>query len=104
MPGSDLAKIKRLILLGSYRFTGKAELERLRDGLTHTDVLESIINATSVKKILRSTSPFRSAHRERLYIIEGFTFDGLLVYSKGTIKKELGQETLYILISSKRSI
>ena len=103
MPANDLAKIKRLILLGRYRFTRKAELERLRDGLMQTDVLESIINASGIKKILRSTSPFRSGRREKLYIIEGFTFDGLLIYTKGVIRREFGQEILYILISAKRS-
>lgn len=103
MPSTELAKIKRLILLGRYRFTRKAELERLRDGLLQTDVLESIINATGINKILRSTSPFRSGRREKLYIIEGFTFDGLLIYTKGVIRKQFGQETLYILVSAKRS-
>jgi hypothetical protein len=58
MRSSDLARIKRLILLGQYRFTRKAELERLRDGLLQTDVLEAIISAPGIKKILRSTSPF----------------------------------------------
>lgn len=80
MPSSDLAKIKRLIILGRYRFTRKAELERLRDGLLQTDVLESIINASGIKKVLRSRSPFRAGRSEKLYIIEGFTFDGLLIY------------------------
>ena len=103
VPGSDLAKIKRLILLGHYRFTRKAELERVRDSLLQTDVLEAIISATTIKKILRSTSPFRAARREKIYIIEGFTFDGLLIYTKGVIRREFGQETLYILISAKRS-
>ncbi len=103
MASADLAKIKRLILLGRYRFTRKAELERLRDGLLQTDVLESIVNASGIKKILRSTSPFRAHGRERLYTIEGFTFDGLLIYTKGVIRKEFGQETLYILVSAKRS-
>jgi hypothetical protein len=103
MPVSDLAKIKRLILLGRYRFTRKAELERLRDGLLQTDVLESIINANGIMKILRSTSPFRGGSREKLYILEGFTFNGVLIYTKGVIRKEFGQETLYILVSAKRS-
>jgi len=49
MPTSDLAKIKRVILLGRYRFTRKSELERLRDGLLQTDVLESIINASGIR-------------------------------------------------------
>jgi len=103
MIASDLPKIKRLVLLGRYRFTRKAELERLRDGLLQTDVLESIINASGIKKILRSRSPFRARRLEKLYIIEGFTFGGLLIYTKGVIRKELGQETLYILVSAKRS-
>lgn len=51
MPGGDLAKIKRLILLGRYRFTRKAELERLRDGLSQTDVLEAIISANGIEKV-----------------------------------------------------
>lgn len=103
MPGGDLAKIKRLILLGRYRFTRKAELERLRDGLSQTDVLEAIISANGIEKVLRSRSAFRTGRREKLYIIEGFTFDGLLIYTKGVIKKEFGEETLYILVSAKRS-
>ena len=103
MPSSELARIKRLILLGRYRFTRKAELERLRDGLLQTDVLEAIISAAGINKILSSTSPFRSGRRERLYIIEGFTFDGLLIYTKGVIRREFGEETLYILVSAKRS-
>lgn len=103
MPDHVLAKIKRLILLGRYRFTSKAELERLQDGLTHTDVLEGIINATEITKVLRSTSPLRVARSERLYVIEGFTFDGLLVYTKGVIRRESGKETFYILVSAKRS-
>lgn len=103
MADGDLAKIKRLILLGRYRFTRKAELERLRDGLLQTDVLEAIIEARSIRKVLRSTSPFRTGRREKLYVIEGFTFDGVLIYTKGVIRRELGQETLYILVSAKRS-
>ena len=103
MQSTELARIKRLILLGRYRFTLKAELERLRDGLHQTDVLESIVNAVAIKKVIRSTSPLRSGRREKLYVIEGFTFDGLLVYTKGVIRRELGQEILYILVSAKRS-
>ncbi|MDP2601052.1 MAG: hypothetical protein Q8S00_00440 [Deltaproteobacteria bacterium] len=104
MPSNELAKIKRLILLGRYRFTRKAELERLRDGLLQTDVLEAIVSAAGINKILRSASPFRSRRREKLYIIEGFTFAGLLIYTKGVIRREFGEETLYILVSAKRSI
>ena len=62
MLATDLAKIQRLILLGRYRFTRKAELERLRDGL-QTDVLESIINVSGIKKILGPSSPFEMLMR-----------------------------------------
>lgn len=103
MAAADPAKINRLILVGRYRFTRKAELERLRDGLLQTDVLESISNASGIKKVQRSTSPFRRGRREKLYIIEGFTFEGLLIYTKGVVRREFGQETLYILVSAKRS-
>jgi len=99
-----LAKIKRLILLGRYRFTSKAELERLQDGLRQTDVLESIINARGITKVLRSTSTRRVARSERLYVIEGLTFDGLLIYTKGVIRRLAGEDTFYILVSAKRSI
>ena len=75
----------------------------MRDGLLQTDVLEAIVSAAGIKKILRSTSPFRSRRREKLYIIEGFTFDGLLIYTKGVIRSEFGEETLYILVSAKQS-
>jgi len=93
MPSTDLARIKRLILLGHYRFTRKAELERLRDGLLQTDVLEAIISAPGIKKLLRSTSPCRVGRREMLYIIEGFTVDGLSIYTNGVIRREFGEET-----------
>jgi len=63
MLATDLAKIQRLILLGRYRFTRKAELERLRDGLLQTDVLESIINVSGIKKILGPSSPFEMLMR-----------------------------------------
>ena len=75
----------------------------MRDGLLQTDVLEAIVSAAGIKKILRSTSAFRSRRREKLYIIEGFTFDGLLIYTKGVIRREFGEETLYILVSAKQS-
>ena len=98
-----LKKIKRLIILGRYVFTLKAEIEMFADNITETDVLESILNANGINKIIRSTSPYRKK-REKLYVIESFTFDGLLIYTKGTIKQdESGQEAFYLLVSSKRS-
>ena len=52
-----LAHIKRLVVARRVEFTMKAEQERLRDGLTVEDVLESIVNANAVKKVLRSRRP-----------------------------------------------
>lgn len=98
-----LVKIKRLLLAGRYRFTAKAELEMLGDDLLPLDVLEAIINAVGVKKVVVSRSTHRRSRREKLYIIESFTYDGVFVYTKGTFRKEDGVEVYYLLISSKRS-
>lgn len=38
-----------------------------------------------------------------LYVILGFTYDNVLVYTKGKLHKEGGEEVYYILISSKRA-
>ena len=98
-----LKKIKRLIISGQYVFTLKAESEMFVDNFTETDILESILNANGIKKIIKSTSPYSKKH-ERLYVIESFTYDGVLIYTKGTIKRdETEQETFYLLISSKKS-
>ena len=37
-----------------------------------------------------------------LYI--GFTFDNVLVYTKGKLQRESGREVYYILISSKKAV
>ncbi len=37
------------------------------------------------------------------FVIESFTYDGILMYTKGTIRKMGNQETFYIIISAKRS-
>ena len=49
-----LKQIKRLIIKGDYQFTFKAECELEADGLIIEDALESILNATTVDKILNS--------------------------------------------------
>ena len=98
-----LLKIKRLIISGKYIFTRKAELEMFADGLTEESVLESILNANGIKKIMRSKSQ-AAQRKEKLYVIESFTYDGMLIYTKGAIKDNSGGEYFYLLISSKRSI
>ncbi len=56
----NLIKIKRLIISNQYIFTKKAVLEMFIDGLTEEDVLESIVNANGIKKIIRSISSYAS--------------------------------------------
>jgi len=96
-----LVRIKRLVIARRVEFTMKAEIERLRDGLSVEDILESIVNANAVKKILRSRSPARAEAGERLYIIESPNFSGMWVYTKGTIRRKGGQEVFYVFVSSK---
>jgi hypothetical protein len=103
LPHDPLTKIKRLILEGRYRFTLKAEHERLRDGLSETDILESIINANGIRKTVRSRSPYAAFSGEKLYQIESFNFSSILIYTKGTIRRLDKEEIFYILISAKRS-
>jgi hypothetical protein len=98
-----LRKIKRCCIEGRVRFTLKAECEMLADHLTRTDVLEAILNAPGIYKVIRSRSRKRRQPGEKLCVILGFTYDNLLVYTKGKLLKEGGAEFYYILISAKRA-
>lgn len=72
------------------------------DDITADEVVEAVMNAPAITKVLRSRSPKRAVRRERLYVIVGSTYDGLLVYTKGTIRRIAGEETYYFFVSSKR--
>ena len=96
-----LIHIKRLAIAGRVRFTEKADIERICDSLAVEDVLESILNANAIKKVIRSTSVGRIGRLARLYIIESPTYSGLWIYTKGTIRDVDGQEVFYVLISAK---
>ncbi len=98
-----LKQIKRLIIKGNYQFTLKSETDLESDGLVIEDALESILNAENIYKVLNSKHP-KTHLKEKLYIIKGFTYDNLLIYTKGKIVKDYEQEQFYILISSKRSL
>ncbi len=101
---TQLVRIKRLITAGRYEFTMKADLECAADRLTRDDVLESILTAQFVR-VKRSTSPVRHSRREKIYIIDGFNFAGVPIYSKGVIRRLSDDEAeFYILISGKRSV
>jgi hypothetical protein len=97
-----LIKIKRLAIARKLRFTFKADTERIRDGLSVEDIVESLVSASVINKTLRSRSPSRLLPRERLYVIISSTYDGTLVYTKGTIRKVQGLEEYYLLISAKK--
>ena len=99
-----LVRIKRLVVARRVEFTIKATEERLRDDLTVEDVLESIVNANAIKKILRSRSAGGREAAERLYVIESPTFTGTWVYTKGTIRRKEGQEVFYVLVSAKLAL
>ena len=96
-----LLRIKRLVFEGRVRFTEKARDEMEVDELSPSEVIESILNAQIINKVLRSRSRRRRNARERLYVIKSFSFSGTLVYSKGTIVREAGREVFYILVSAK---
>lgn len=96
-----LVRIKRLVIARQVEFTMKAEQERLRDGLSVEDVLESVVNANALKKTIRSRSVRRVRPGERLYVIESPNFSGTWIYTKGAIRRKGGQEVFYVFVSSK---
>jgi len=97
-----LVRIKRLVIARHVLFTQKAETEMAADALSPELVYESILNAPSIFKTLRSRSP-RGGKAERLYVVKGMTFDGLDIYTKGKILTRQGVDIFYVLISSKRN-
>ena len=97
-----LVRIKRLVIGRHVLFTQKAEGEMVAESLTPELVYESILNAPSIFKALRSRNP-RTRKAEKLYVIKGLTFDGLDIYTKGKILTKEGVDVFYVLISSKRS-
>jgi len=68
-----------------------------------SDVIESIMNAVAIYKTIRSTSPARNSKREYMHVIQSTNLDGLVIYSKGILKQEAGQDVYYFLVSSKRA-
>ena len=99
-----LVRIKRAMIEGRYRFTEKAQTELEADGLTELDVVEAILNAVAIYKIIRSRSTRRGRAGEKLYVIQATNLTGIVIYTKGKFGREDGQETYYVLISSKRAL
>ncbi len=84
--------------------TREAEDEMYSDGLSEDEVIEFIVNAPRIDKIIRSVGVGVRCPAEKLYIIKGRTFSNVLVYTKGKIVRDDERETFYILIPSKRAI
>ncbi len=74
------------------------------DGLTEFDVAESIINAVAIYKRLRSRSRRRSSRTEYLYVIQSTNLEGVMVYSKGKLVREHGEDHFYFLVSAKQAL
>lgn len=81
-----------------------SRLEMEADRITELDVAEAILNAVAIFKKVRSRNPLRKRRREYLYIIQSTNLEGLLIYTKGKLVKEAGQDSYYFLVSSKRAI
>lgn len=96
-----LLHIKRLVLQGRIRFTAKAKEEMQADDLQAMEVIEAIVNAETIDKVLRSHSPHRSHPSEKLYVIKSYSYQGTPIYTKGKIAREGEKEVFYILISAK---
>lgn len=99
-----LIRIKWAVSTGRYTFSKKARVEMEMDDLTELDVAESILNARDIYKKLRSTNPSRNKRREYLYVIQGTSLGGLVIYTKGKLVEADGTETYYFLVSSKRAM
>ena len=97
----NLLRIKRLVLGGWIRFTEKARDEMEADGLTAGEVIESIVNAQVIVRTLRSRSRARRYAGEKLYVIKSFSYDGTLIYTKGTIVRQAEREVFYVFVSAK---
>lgn len=74
-----LVRIKRAVLAGRYNFSKKARIEMEVDGISELDVLESILNAVAIYKVIRSRSPLRESAVEYLYVIQSTNLEGLVI-------------------------
>src|SRR5215207_6358694 len=97
---NTLVRIKRCALANRLRLTIKAREELEADDLDIEDIRESLVNARTIFKSIRSTNPF-THKRELLHIIHSPNLSGLMIYTKGKLVVEQRTETFYLLISSK---
>src|SRR3954468_6335575 len=100
---STLVRIKTAVREGRFDFSNKARLEMQADALTQTDIVESIDNARTIYKSIKSNSPRRRSRVERLHIIISPNRGGLFIYTKGKLTRYGGTEIYYFFGSAKRS-
>jgi hypothetical protein len=98
-----LQRIKQLAFERRVEFTEKALDEIEADGLRKSDVVQSLLNAQMITKVLRLTSRFRRLKGDKLYVIKSFDFQGTLIYTKGAIVREPEGDVFYVLVWSKIS-
>ncbi len=98
-----LGRIKSAVVRGDVVFTEKARSELEQDNLLEIDVLESILNAGDVR-LKRSRNVHRRSPAEKVCIIEAISYAGILIYTKGVLRREGGHDEIYVPISSKRSV
>jgi hypothetical protein len=79
----------------------KARTEMRADGLFATDVVEAILNAQAISKVIRSRSIRRQSAHEKLYVIKSHNYSGTLLYTKGKIDRRGQIEVFYVFISAK---
>ena len=96
-----LLQIKRLALFGRVEFTEKALLELEVDDLQESEVVESLVNAQRIDKVIRSRSRWRRSSHGKLYVIKSLSYGGTYIYTKGTIVRHAEGDVFYVLVSSK---
>lgn len=62
------------------------------------------MDAVAIYKRLRSRSPYGEAGQEYLYLIQATNLEGIMIYSKGKLVREEGEDHYYFLVSSKRAL
>ncbi len=94
--------IKSLVLRERVIFTEKARIEMETDNLLQIEVLESILNARRLRTKI-STSPYHRSRREKVFIFNSKSFQGIPIYTNGVLRKERGEFYFYVFLSAKRS-
>jgi hypothetical protein len=87
-----LVRIKRCALAGRLRLTNKARDELEINDLDIADIRESLLNATTIYKTIRSFGP-SNQKREYLHIIRSPNWAGVVIYTKGKLATVSNMDT-----------